>query len=91
MMEMETTVQSEKKLAERGWLRRFSAEEPRLSEMKELYESLGLEVLIVPGVTPDEEGCAACFDVPDFQDRYYTLYTRGNHGSEHRGPGELFD
>ncbi len=91
MMETETSVDREKKLVDQGWIRRFSAEEPRLSEMRELYESLGLEVLIMPGVTADEEKCAACFDVPDFQDRYYTLYTRGNDGSEHQGPDELFD
>ncbi len=91
MMQTETSAQSDKRLVEEGWLRRFSAEEPRLSEMRELYESLGLEVLIVPGVTADEERCTVCFDVSDFRDRYFTLYTRGDHQPEHRGPGEPFD
>ena len=44
------------------------ADEPRLSEMKELYESIGFEVLLEP-LAPKEElaactegGCTACLD-----------------------------
>ncbi len=90
-METETPQKRERRLAEAGWARRFSAEEPRLSEMKQFYESLGMEVLVVPGVSPEEEGCAACFDTPDFRDRYYTIYTRSEDSAQNRRPDELFE
>lgn len=90
-METETPQERERRLAEAGWVRRFSAEEPRLSEMKQFYESLGMEVLVVPGVSPEEEGCAACFDTPDFRSRYYTIYTRGEDSAQNRRPDELFE
>jgi hypothetical protein len=90
-METETRLERESTLIQEGWLRRFSAEEPRLSEMKQFYESLGLEVLVVPGVTVEEEGCAACFDIPDFSERYHTIYTRSADGAENRRTDELFD
>jgi hypothetical protein len=58
-------------------LRRFTAEEPRLSEMKEFYESLGLEVLVESFVASEGQECQSCFDVEELADRYKTLYTRG--------------
>jgi hypothetical protein len=44
-----------------GWVRRFVASGPRLDEMVALYESLRLEVMLVPlqGCDPDDE-CAGC-------------------------------
>jgi hypothetical protein len=63
-----------------GWEKRFVADEPRLSEMKELYESIGFEVLLEP-LPPKEElatcaesGCTACLDMDP--ERYRTIYTR---------------
>ena len=64
-------------LLSQGWLRRFSGEGPRLEEMKEFYRSLGFETLIVDGMVGDEGACTSCFDVPGFEERYKTLYTRG--------------
>jgi hypothetical protein len=90
-METETPLECDSKLIQEGWSRRFSAEEPRLSEMKQFYESLGLEVLLVPGVTPEEEACALCFNAPDFKERYYTIYTRSDDETENRRADELFD
>lgn len=61
-----------------GWQRRFTAQEPRLTEMKEFYESLGLEVKVVEGgIAEDGEECTACFDLEGFSDLYKTIYTRG--------------
>lgn len=46
-----------------------------MSEAKELYESLGLEVHLEPA-TLEEIGpeCGICFE--DIPDRYKTIYTR---------------
>lgn len=70
----------EEELVSQGWEKRFLADEPRLSEMKELYESIGFEVLLEP-LPPKEElsgcaesGCTACLDLDPA--RYRTIYTR---------------
>jgi hypothetical protein len=63
-----------------GWEKRFLADEPRLTEMKELYESIGFEVLLEP--LPNKEelahcsevGCTACLDLDPR--KYRTIYTR---------------
>jgi hypothetical protein len=36
----------EEELISLGWEKRFVADEPRLSEMTELYESIGFDVLL---------------------------------------------
>ena len=75
-------MKREEELIEQGWEKRFIAEEPRLTEMAELYRSLGLEVLLEPLPSKEEaeaagcegEGCTVCFDAN--RDRYRTIYTR---------------
>jgi hypothetical protein len=70
----------EEELLNQGWEKRFVADEPRLSEMKELYESIGFDVLLDPLPekaemdTCAEEGCTACFDIDPA--RYRIIYTR---------------
>lgn len=69
------------RLADEGWTRRSVASEPRLSEIVELYESLGLEVLLVPVLRDREETgaegiCAACFGSGEEADRTRAVYTR---------------
>lgn len=48
-------------LAREGWVRRFVGGPPRLGEVKELYESLGREVLLDP-LEPEElaRECGEC-------------------------------
>jgi hypothetical protein len=75
-MDRESARRRHQELVADGWVRRFSAEEPRLSEMKQFYESLGMEVKIEPGVVGNEEDCRNCFDAAGFEDRYQTIYTR---------------
>jgi hypothetical protein len=69
-------------LVRAGWERRFVSCEPRLSGTAELYESLGLEVLLEP-LPPKEEletgncetsGCTVCFDTD--RDKYRIIFTR---------------
>jgi len=63
----------EEELKKKGWEKRFTMDEPRLSEMAEQYRELGFEVLLEPVDTSSEE-CTTC--ITAFQDRYKTIYTR---------------
>jgi hypothetical protein len=65
---------SRKELEREGWTRRTVIDEPRLSEIAELYEELNFEVLILPVSDEDLDGCSECFG-PD-PSRYKTIFTR---------------
>lgn len=65
----------EEELKKEGWEKRFTTDEPRLSEMVEQYKELGFEVLLEPVDTSSEE-CTGCLTDPAFSDRYKTIYTR---------------
>ncbi len=71
----------EDELIKDGWTKHFLANEPRLSEAVELYQSTGNEVHLEPLPlvdcdSADEESgeCRACFK--GFEDQYKTIYTR---------------
>ena len=63
----------EQELINQGWEKRFTTDEPRLSEMVEQYNELGYEVILEPVDTSSEE-CTSCLTA--FSDRYKTIYTR---------------
>jgi len=63
----------EEDLKKEGWEKRFTTDEPRLSEMAEQYKELGFEVLLEPLDTSSEE-CTIC--ITALSDRYKTIYTR---------------
>jgi len=67
-------VARDRDLAREGWTRRFTGGPPRLSEVKELYETIGLEVLL-DDLTPDElpEDCDGCVVALSF---FRAIYTR---------------
>ena len=58
-----------------GWIKRTILDEPRLSEVTDLYESLGFEVLLKP-VDPSTFGseCSKC--IREQCDRFSTVYVR---------------
>ena len=61
-------------LREEGWTKQSTHDEPRLSDIVEMYEEIGLEVLLEP-FNPDEEpGCTDCMRVSAA--KYKTIYTR---------------
>lgn len=63
-------------LEKQGWVKQTTYDEPRLSDIVEMYEEMGLEVRIEP-FNPDEKdepGCSECMKVQP--DRYKTIYTR---------------
>ncbi len=68
-------------LISQGWERRFSAEDPRLTEMTNYYNSIGFETLVVDGVIGDESQCRSCFKVSGFEGKFKTLYTRAKTGA----------
>jgi hypothetical protein len=63
----------EEQLKKEGWEKRFTIDEPRLSEMVEQYKELGFEVLLEP-VDLSSEECTSCIAVDP--KRYKTIYTR---------------
>jgi len=69
MIEPETQA----KLEAEGWTACFVADEPRLSEAVELYESLGMEVHLEP-VRPQMPECTTC--LKECLDRYKLIFTR---------------
>lgn len=64
----------EEELRRKGWTRRFSASEPRLSESIEMYESLGFEVRLEPFHAEDNEECHECLE--GFENTIRVIYTR---------------
>ena len=63
----------EEELRKEGWEKRFTADDPRLTEAVEMYKELGFEVHLEPVESSSEE-CTSCLTV--FTDRYKTIYTR---------------
>jgi len=63
----------EEQLKKEGWEKRFTIDEPRLSEMVEQYKELGFEVLLEP-VDLSSEECTSCIAADP--NRYKTIYTR---------------
>ena len=65
---------SEEELARHGWEKQITLDEPRLSDVVEMYEEIGFEVRLEP-FNPDEEtGCIACMKIAS--DKHKTIYTR---------------
>ena len=60
-----------------GWEKRFTTDDPRLTEAVETYRELGFEVYLEPVDTSSEE-CTSCLTA--FTDRYKTIYTRPGKG-----------
>jgi len=64
----------EEELAHQGWKRQTTIDEPRLSDIVEMYEEIDFEVHLEP-FNPDEEpGCIECMKA--MPDKYKTIYTR---------------
>lgn len=57
-----------------GWTRQATYDEPRLSEMVEVYQDLGFEVRLEPFATDGQAECEAC--MAQQPDRFKTIFTR---------------
>ena len=69
----------EEELTRQGWERQSTYDEPRLSEMADMYREIGLEVHLEPFDPSEEPGCASC--MAQMPEKYKTLYTRKKPGS----------
>jgi hypothetical protein len=64
----------EKKLIKQGWEKQATYDNPRLSEMVEMYKEIGLEVHLEPFNAENETGCSSCMKL--MPDLFKTIYTR---------------
>ena len=61
-------------LEKMGWERQTTYDEPRLSELVDMYKELGFEIRLEPFNPDDEPGCSECMKADPA--RYKTIYTR---------------
>ena len=64
----------EEELAREGWIKKGTWDEPRLSEIAEMYKSLDLEVRLEPFDPDKEPECTDCMSRRSAD--YKTVYTR---------------
>ena len=67
-------VSPEEKLISQGWEKKATYDDPRLTEMVEIYKEIGLEVHLEPFNAANEDGCTGCME--QFPDQFKTIYTR---------------
>ncbi len=63
-------------LIKNGWEKRATYDEPRLTEMVEMYEEIGLTVHLEPVDLLNKPGCSDCFKAAP--EKYKTIYTRSS-------------
>ena len=61
-------------LISEGWEKQATYDDPRLSEMVDMYKEIGLAVHLEPFNAANEEGCTGCMAL--FPDQFKTIYTR---------------
>ena len=61
-------------LCEQGWEMRGTYDEPRLSELIQLYEQIGFTVRLEPLDPLQDRGCTDCMRAAP--EKYTVLYTR---------------
>jgi len=64
----------EEELAKKGWKKQTTHDEPRLSDVVEMYEEMNFEVHLEPFNPDEESGCIECMKA--MPDKYKTIYTR---------------
>jgi hypothetical protein len=72
----------ENELTRDGWQKQSTTDEPRLSELAEMYKDIGYDVHLEPFHPEEETGCTECMKLQ--ADRYKTIYIRSQ-----RPPAEL--
>jgi hypothetical protein len=64
----------EQELTRQGWQKQVTYDEPRLSEMVDMYREIGFEVRLEFFDPLQEPVCTECMQVSP--ERYQTIYTR---------------
>jgi hypothetical protein len=70
----------ENELTRDGWQKQSTTDEPRLSELAEMYKDIGYDVHLEPFHPEEEPGCTECMKLQ--ADRYKTIYIRKKSGQE---------
>ena len=70
----------EEKLIQEGWKKQATYDDPRLTEMVEMYREIGLEVHLEPFDAENEEGCTGCMQLSP--QMFKTIYTRKKHNND---------
>ncbi len=65
---------SQEDLARAGWERKTTSDEPRLSEIVEMYKEIGFEVHLESFNPEEEPGCTDC--MKESPEKYKVIYTR---------------
>jgi hypothetical protein len=73
-------ITPEEKLVSAGWEKQATYDDPRLSEMVDMYKQIGFEVHLEPFNADNEEGCTGCMTL--FPDQFKTIYTRRKNGED---------
>ena len=68
----------EEELIQEGWEKQSTHDEPRLSELAEMYKEIDFEVHLEPFNPEETEGCTECMKVSP--DKYKTIYIRKKGG-----------
>ncbi|UCH22207.1 MAG: hypothetical protein JSU83_02880 [Deltaproteobacteria bacterium] len=61
-------------LTGKGWQKQSTNDEPRLSELADMYQEIGYQVHLEPFHPEEEPGCTECMKLQ--ADRYKTIYIR---------------
>ena len=69
---MDSTRENE--LIREGWQKQSTNDEPRLSELADMYKDIGYEVFLEPFHPNQEPGCTEC--MKNQADRYKTIFIR---------------
>jgi hypothetical protein len=64
----------EEELTGKGWQKQSTNDEPRLSELADMYQEIGYQVHLEPFHPEEEPGCTECMKLQ--ADRYKTIYIR---------------
>ena len=64
----------ENDLINQGWVEKGTFEEPRLSELVNMYADIGLEVHLEPFDPSSNPGCAVCMQL--HPEKFKTIFTR---------------
>jgi hypothetical protein len=70
----------EEKLTAQGWERQSTNDEPRLSELVQMYRDIGYEVHLEPFQPEEEAGCSECMKMA--ADSYKTIYVKKTSGAD---------
>ena len=67
-------MSKENELCLAGWTKQSTHDEPRLSDVAEVYLEMGMEVHLEPFNPDEEKGCIECMRISP--EKYKTIYTR---------------